>query len=218
MNVRYLWQHRSRPPLGSRLWFKTWAKRAVNAPSLLRILVRVANLRRQGARIGELTVMNARILGRKSNLVCGRGCAIGDAKFALHAPLVIGDNVAINDRVTVLTASHDLSDPAWKTYAKAIHIEDHAWIAEGATLLPGIKIGRGAVVGAQAVVTRDVAPFAIVVGNPARPTRKQRTQHLRYQPSAFFACFEAWLGPQPPTTVDLTEEVRAVSSRHSGVL
>ena len=195
MSFAQIWYRRSRPAFGSRLWFKTWAKRALNAPSLIRILVRVARLRRAGASIGELTVLNARLLGRKSNLTCGKGCAIGDAKFALHAPLVIGDNVAINDDVRILTASHHLDDPDWTLLPKPITICDYAWISEGAMLLPGVTVGRGAVVGARAVVTRDVEPFTVVVGNPARKTRTTRSQDLRYQPSAFLAELEAWLGP-----------------------
>ncbi|MES0123192.1 hypothetical protein NKL05_13970 [Mesorhizobium sp. C420B] len=49
----------------------------------------------------------------------------------------------------------------------AIHVEDDVWIGFGATVLSGIRIGKGAVVGAAAVVTKDVPPYAIVVGNPA---------------------------------------------------
>ncbi len=190
----YLWKERSRPPFGSRAWLKSWAKRVYNADALLSICWRRYRLQKAGARIGNLTVIVAKLNGPKTNLVIGEGCAIGNATFALHAPITIGDNVSIVDNVTVLTASHDLADPEWKMFRREIKIDDYAWIAQGATLLPGIHIGRGAVVGANAVVTRDVEPYTVVAGNPAQPTGRKRIENLSYRPSAFMAAFEAWLG------------------------
>jgi len=66
-------------------------------------------------------------------------------------------------------------------------------------LLPGVHIGRGAVVGAGAVVSRDVPEFAVAVGNPAKIMTKKRTERLEYAPVDFVAEYEAWLGnPNTP--------------------
>jgi len=68
----------------------------------------------------------------------------------LHDEVRIGSHVCINDGVVILTASHDVNDPHWRAVTKPVVIDDYAWIATGATILPGVRIGRGAVVGASA--------------------------------------------------------------------
>ena len=60
----------------------------------------------------------------------------------------------------------------WLVYAKPITVEDNVWIGGSATILGGVTIGKNAIVGAGAVVTKDVEPNTIVVGNPARVLRK----------------------------------------------
>ena len=77
--------------------------------------------------------------------------------------VTIGDNVTISFRVT-LVAHGPKSNPE----KMAIVIEDGAYIGCNATILPGVTVGKGAGVGACAVVTKDVPPGAVVVGNPAR--------------------------------------------------
>lgn len=87
----------------------------------------------------------------------------------------IGNHVMIGPSVQIYTPAHDLQAQAriqgWEV-AKAITIEDNVWIGGGAILLPGVKIGQNAVVGAGAVVTRDVPANTIVAGNPARVIRE----------------------------------------------
>lgn len=80
----------------------------------------------------------------------------------------IGDNVSVSHRVNLMTGSHDYRSPHFQGVFKPIVIEDYAWIGVNATVLQGVTIGRGAVVCAGAVVTRDVEPFAVVAGIPAR--------------------------------------------------
>ena len=87
----------------------------------------------------------------------------------------IGDRVAIAERVTLVIAStpnFSRIGPYVPTAHGPIVIEDDAWIGTGAVILPNVKIGQGAVVGALSLVTRDVSPFTIVMGIPARPYRK----------------------------------------------
>jgi maltose O-acetyltransferase len=138
-------------------------------------------------------VVSARLSGPLKNFSVGDESSIGRAAIVTHAPVVIGDKVTINDGVTILTVSHDLNDPGWKTFRKPVRIDDYAWIAQGALILPGVHIGRGAVVGAGAVVGRDVEAYTVVAGNPARPTSGSRVKELEYSPVAFLAAYEAWL-------------------------
>src|SRR5512139_311062 len=87
----------------------------------------------------------------------------------------IGHHVMIGPAVQIYTAAHHLQVETRNQgleVAKPIVIEDNVWIGGGAILLPGVRIGRNAVVGAGAVVPRDVPPNTVVAGNPARVIRK----------------------------------------------
>ena len=105
------------------------------------------------------------VIGDRSGL--GRGCRV-------YGPLIIGREVMVGPDVAFLSENHRfdrLDVPiGWqgKTELLAPRIEDGAWIGLRATILPGRVVGRGAVVGACAVVTRDVPAFAVAGGNPAR--------------------------------------------------
>ena len=90
--------------------------------------------------------------------------------------LTIGDYVNISAGVWILTDSHDMNDPLFREVLAPVKIGDYAWIGSRALILPGVTVGEGAVVAAGAVVTRDVEPYTVVAGVPARPvgTRKQR--------------------------------------------
>lgn len=79
------------------------------------------------------------------------------------------DDVFIGPKVNLITINHDINpDNRAATYGRPIVIEDKVWIGINSTILPGVKIGYGAIVGAQSVVTRDVPPMTVVAGNPAR--------------------------------------------------
>ncbi len=113
----------------------------------------------------------------KSQMSIGDDSWIGQLVF-LHSAggLTIGDRVGIGPRVTIITSSH-----AEAGYDRAILdaplelaetiIEDDADIGVASVIVPGVRIGRGAQVAAGAVVTRDVEPFSVVAGNPARLLR-----------------------------------------------
>ena len=87
----------------------------------------------------------------------------------------IGDHVMIGPHVQLYTPAHDIEAATriegWET-AKPIRIEDNAWLGGGVIVLPGVSIGRNAVVGAGAVVPRSVPANTVVAGNPARVIRE----------------------------------------------
>src|SRR5205807_5910760 len=83
--------------------------------------------------------------------------------------LFIGNNVSISPGVWLLTDGHDMNDPFFAERLGPIEVGDYAWLGSRAMVLPGVKIGKGAVVAAGAVVTKDVGPYQVVGGVPARP-------------------------------------------------
>jgi maltose O-acetyltransferase len=132
--------------------------------------VQLAGLRASGARvsIGEGSVIN-------------RGCLLYTT-----GGLQIGRQVSVSSGVWLVTGSHDINAPDFRAEFRPIVIEDFVWIGARATILPGLRIGEGAVVMAGAVVTRDVAPYTIVGGVPARVvgerTLRDPSYDLRFRP------------------------------------
>lgn len=84
------------------------------------------------------------------------------------AKITIGKNSVISQDSTLCTASHDITDARHPLITAPIVIEDQAWVAADAFVGMGVTIGQGAVVGARAAVFKDVAPWTVVGGNPAK--------------------------------------------------
>lgn len=80
----------------------------------------------------------------------------------------LGSQVVVSQGAFLCGASHDISSPTMELIYAPIVINDQAWIAARAFLGPGVTVGEGAVVGACAVVTKDVAAWTVVAGNPAK--------------------------------------------------
>ena len=114
------------------------------------VLRHVRLLEPKGIFLGERVVINQNVL------LDGRGT------------LEIGNDTDIATNTTIWTMDHDPNSESHESRRRKVHIGHHVWIASGATILPGITIGDGAVIAANAVVTKDVPPKAIVAGNPAR--------------------------------------------------
>lgn len=94
-------------------------------------------------------------------------------------PLTIGNNVSIAGEVRIYTMEHDIDDPEFREVAGKVTIDDYVVIGTRVTILPGVHIGKGAVVASGAVVTKDVAPYTVVGGVPA-VFIKNRSQNLQY--------------------------------------
>lgn len=90
------------------------------------------------------------------------------------APVVIGDDVLIGPNVGIYTATHPVCPELRKKgleYAQEIRIDNGVWIGGGSTICPGVHIGENSVIGAGSVVTKDIPPNVVAVGNPCRVLR-----------------------------------------------
>lgn len=94
--------------------------------------------------------------------------------------IIIGNNVDIAQDCKLWTLQHDYNDPDYIARGKPIRIEDYVWLASNVTVLPGVTIGKGAVVATSAVVTKDVEPYSIVAGIPAKKIG-ERKKDLKYK-------------------------------------
>ena len=104
----------------------------------------------------------------------GEDCFIQQCcTFFGRCGITIGNGVFIGPKVNLITINHD-TDPENRsaTYGNPIVIEDKVWIGINSTVLPGVRIGYGSIIGANSVVTKDVPPMTIVAGNPARVIKK----------------------------------------------
>ena len=102
-----------------------------------------------------------------------------DAILDGRGGITIGENVNISSEVAIWTMQHDPQSPTFATISEPVVIERYAWLSFRSIILPGVRIGEGAVVAAGAVVTKDVPPFSIVAGVPAKVIGT-RTHDLQY--------------------------------------
>ena len=103
-------------------------------------------------------------------------CLLDGRRHAIR----VGNDVSIGPEASILTLGHDPQSADFADKGGDVIIGDRAWICYRAIILPGVSIGEGAVVGAGAVVSRDVEPYTIVAGSPARVVGA-RTKDLHYE-------------------------------------
>ena len=100
----------------------------------------------------------------------GDESAIGEAALVYSlGPVRIGARTTISQRVHLCAATHNYRKRDLPLVCLPIEIGDEAWVCADAFVGPGVTIGQGAVAGARAVVVKDVPPWTVVAGNPARP-------------------------------------------------
>lgn len=182
---------RQRAPLGLKLFLSRWYWRWIDAkdylmewvgaiPShTLRLLIY--------RRIFHVVIGKATSIHRHCRFYRPSGVSIGahsiinrDVLLDGRSGLRIGDNVSISEGSQILTLEHDPNDPAFGWRGAPVVIGDRVFLGARSTVLPGVTVGEGAVVAAGAVVTRDVDPFTVVGGVPARPIGQRRSD-LSYQ-------------------------------------
>lgn len=125
-----------------------------------------------GGRLGEGSVVSAPLQGVCfDRVVIGKNVYINSNCLMMsRGGITIEDDVLIAANASLISNNHDFYERQILT-CKPVLIKKGAWIGAGATILPGVTVGKYAVVGAAAVVTRDVPDNAVVVGNPARVTK-----------------------------------------------
>ena len=123
---------------------------------------------------------NALINTNQGQVLIGDDCWLGPYSLIYgNGGVVIGNHVMIASHCVINTVSHhadrlDVAMSKQGIYTDPVTIEDDVWIGIGAVILQGVRIGTGSIVGAGAVVTRDVEPGTVVAGTPARVIRQRR--------------------------------------------
>lgn len=108
------------------------------------------------------------------NLTVGKYSCIGpNTQIYNKAPIIIGNNVVVSQGCFLCTASHDITDKKHSLITSRIIICNKAWVAADAFVGMGVTVGEGAVVGARAAVFKDVEPWIVVGGNPAKFIKKR---------------------------------------------
>jgi acetyltransferase-like isoleucine patch superfamily enzyme len=137
--------------------------------------------RRLGIRIGKKTSIHrgCRFYAPSNVRIADHTIINRDVLLDGRSSLEIGKNVSISEGALILTLEHDPYSPDFTTRGAKVVIEDYVFVGARALILPGVTIGRGAVVAAGAVVTQAIPEYQIVGGVPARPIG-QRSPDLRY--------------------------------------
>lgn len=166
------------------IWLDFWLyilnELAYNIPlhSIRKFFYRIS-----GMKIGENSFIHmwSRFYNPKG-IEIGEGTIIGDHAFLDgRARLKIGDSVDIASHVLIYNSEHDVHSEDFDPIEEPVEIDDYVFIGPRATILPGVKIGKGAVVAAGAVVTSNVKPFEIVGGVPAKVIGERKNKNPHYK-------------------------------------
>lgn len=137
--------------------------------------LRPALLKATGIDIGNGCTVNASCFFGGTDISIGENTFVNyQCFFDNAAPITIGASVAFGPRVMIITGTHEIGTAdrrAGAPTSSPVIIGDGAWVGADTVILPGVRIGAGAIVGAGSVVTKDVAPHTVVGGTPAKPLR-----------------------------------------------
>jgi len=135
-------------------------------------------LRFFGARVGrKVNVYSSAVIYFPWNLKIGDWSSIGEEALIYNLGVVtVGCSVTISQRAHLCAGTHNYRKPDLPLVKHPIDVHDQAWICADAFIGPQVTIGEGAVVGARAVVVKDVQPWTVVAGNPARILHKRELE------------------------------------------
>lgn len=149
--------------------------------------IRIAFLRLNGATISKHVLVYGGCEFRyPKGLNIGRGSSIGHrAILDARKGLTIGKNVTFATEVMIWTLHHDYNDINFTTVGAPVIIGDFVWLGSRSIILPGVNIGEGAVIAAGSVVTKDVEPYTVVGGIPAKVISRRKKIEYNYDPASF---------------------------------
>lgn len=133
--------------------------------------------RAQFNKIGENVIIHQDcFISKPDKLTIGNNSYLGPrCELFTSGELIIGAGVVLGQDVLIITSNHNYNSPDLyalpfddRNIESPVYIDDNCWIAARVTILPGVKIGEGSIIGAGSVVTKDVPSYAIVGGNPAK--------------------------------------------------
>lgn len=146
-------------------------------------LIRRFYYRISGIKIGKgSTIHMFATFYNPTNIEIGEDTIIGEwAVLDGRDTIQVGNHVDIASTVMIYNSEHDINSEHFAAVKMPVVIEDYVFIGPRAIILPGVKVGKGAVVAAGAVVTKDIEPFMIVGGVPARPIGERKNKNLNYR-------------------------------------
>lgn len=161
------------------LWSTCWGLLASWIPRSMFSGWKRALLRLFGAKIASTAVVysSAKVYYPANLKMDDFACLASDVDCYNVAPIHIGQFATVSQGAMLCTASHDITSPDHKLITAPIDIADQAWVGAGAFIGMGVTIGEGAVVGARAAVFKDVEPWTVVGGNPAKFIKKREIRN-----------------------------------------
>lgn len=140
----------------------------------------------KGVEIHPTALINHDFEWWKGELKIGAGSTIGfhnmlDSRCGIE----IGENVCFASDVTIWTLHHDYNDINFRAVGAKVIIGDYCWLCSHCIILPGVTLGEGAIVASGAVVTKDVEPWTVVGGIPAKKISERKKQDYNYNPAKY---------------------------------
>lgn len=157
------------------VWNVVWLLGAAWTPPPLHAWRRLL-LRMFGAKIGRKTrIYGSARIWYPPNLEMGDYSVLGwKVNCYSQGKIILEDFANVAQYVHLVTGSHDFDDPSFQLFTKPIRICRYAWIASDAFVGPGVTVGEGAVLGARGVAFKDLEPWTVYAGNPARALRARK--------------------------------------------
>jgi len=154
------------------VWNVVWLVAAAWTPPPLHAWRRFL-LRAFGAKIGKRTrIYGSARIWYPPNLEMGDYSVLGwKVNCYSQGKIVLEDFANVAQYVHLVTGTHNFDDPSFQLYTKPIRICRHAWVASDAFVGPGVVVGEGAVLGARGVAFKNLEPWTVYAGNPAKPLR-----------------------------------------------